>query len=70
MSETYPRKNPCETLFVGHTSSIVDSTAKVILFFDIRKYGKQNLCFLVGISPIGQMRQIGGKISLKGIERV
>ena len=53
MSETYPRKNPCETLFVGHTSSIVDSTTKVILFFDTNKKNvkifSQNVIFYVKI---------------------
>ena len=38
MSETYPRKTLCETLFAGHTPSSVDSTAKLHKINNICKF--------------------------------
>ena len=38
MSETYPRKNHCETLFAGHTPSSVGIGCKVtIKFADVQE---------------------------------
>jgi hypothetical protein len=48
----------------------LNTATKVQLFSESTKFAKQNFCFLVGISQIGQIRQIGGKISLKGILKV
>ena len=42
MSETYPRKNLCETLFAGHTPSSVGIGCKVSKLFWIEQ-GKSHL---------------------------
>ncbi len=33
MSETYPRKTHCETLFAGHTPSSIGFGYKITIFF-------------------------------------
>ena len=35
MSETYPRKNHCETLFAGHTPSSVGIDCKITNYFSL-----------------------------------
>ena len=44
------------------------ATAKVQLFSESTKYVRLILCFLVGISPIGQMRQISPIGQIGGID--
>ena len=48
MSETYPRKNLCETLFAGQTPSSVGIGCKVtIKFADVQEKSHFDAIFLV-----------------------
>ena len=59
MSETYPRKNLCETLFAGHTPSSVGIGCK-----DTTKFADVQI--LGGKSFKGKWRKAGYRLEIRG----